>query len=176
MYLDISVPSVLNFLWYLFVIVLMGQLGPLMVSFSEFWRTGVFYVSIDKSAANGELILCSTAILASGIYFLVKEYNSRKKEIVWRSFKSVMLLWSSILGLTSIFVSYQLLSQHAFSSDLQTDIHWAVYWASLVTATVLWLMEELEAKAKTEVEQLKNASSTMTAAAMANTSVEGVKI
>lgn len=175
MYIELSRPTALNFLWYLVVIVLMGQLGPLLVAMTSYWSGESFLQAVGSSAKNGELILCSTAILASGVYFLAKEYNSSSK-IIWRSFKSVILLWSFILGLTSIFICYLLLNQHEFENDLQEQIHWWAYCLSLITAAALWLMEELNPKAKTATQSYKTNANAMTASSSSKSNIDGISI
>ena len=63
----------LNAFWYIFIILIIGQIGPIIGYAKAIWSGSPVLQKIDESAARGELLTCAIAILAAGTYFLIKE-------------------------------------------------------------------------------------------------------
>ncbi len=145
--------STLNTSWFLFIIIGMGQLGPFIGYAAAFWNGMPVIHAIQESAGKAELLTCATAILASGTFFLVKEYNS-PGNIENRSLKSFALLWASFLGLLCILTTAQLLADPGFSSLKQSLVHWIIYFLAIMTAFLLWILEEMQETAQEVVQSI----------------------
>lgn len=152
----------LNFLWFLFIVVFVGQLGPILVIASEIWSGGCLLEALDKRASNGEFILCSTAILAGATYFIVKEYNSIHELRSGRERKSIVVLMAIFFCLWGVVLAATLLMQRSFAADLQRLIHWTVYCCSILLAFVLWVIEYEAGNAQEVIRQMKESSDDLT--------------
>lgn len=165
----------LNTAWFFFIIVGMGQLGPFIGYAAAYWSDRSFLHTIQQSAGKAELITCATAILASGTFFLVKEYNS-PGNIENRFLKSFALLWSGFLGLLCILTTAQLLSTPGLISVKQSWVHWILYALAIITAFLLWLLEEMQGTAQHAIQLIANESESLTEQASKQSTVEGVKL
>lgn len=165
----------LDGIWYLFIIVFLGQLGPIIGYLSAFWFEKDVLSEIQKSAGKAELISCATAILAGGTFFLVKEYNS-SLEIKERKTKSILILLSAVLGLTSIGITAQLLAQNGLNNTVQKILHWIVYAAALVMAFVLWVYEEWQGTAEEEIKEIADGATNLTKKSKTLSEVDGMKV
>ena len=116
-----------------------------------------------------------TAILAGGTFFLVKEYNS-PGIIENRFLKSFALLWAAILGLLCILTTAQLLTTPGFASEKQSWVHWILYILAIITAFLLWLLEEMQKSAQQEVEMMAAEAEALTDQARAKSSAAGLRI
>lgn len=165
----------LNSAWYLFIIVFLGQLGPIIGYFSAFWFDKDVLTAIQKSAGKADLISCATAILAGGTFFLVKEYNS-SQEIKGRKIKSILILISSVLGLACIGITAQLLAENGLNNETQKMVHWVIYIAALIIAFVLWIYEEWQGTAAEVVEEIEDSAMSLTKKSNALSKINGMKI
>lgn len=86
------------FLWFLFVGLILGQLGTIIVVFNGWWAGGDLLPLIEAQAVQGNFVLFSTALLASSAYFLIREYLY-KDAVEGRSLKAFILLLAVILML-----------------------------------------------------------------------------
>lgn len=166
---------VLNAAWFFFIVVGMGQLGPFIGYAAAYWSDQSIINSIQLSAGKAELLTCATAILAGGIFFLVKEYNS-PGNIENRFLKSLALLWSAILGLLCILTTAQLLMTPGFASLKQSWVHWTLYFFAIITAFLLWLLEEMQGSAQHAVQMIATEAENLTEMARSETTTEGIKI
>lgn len=165
----------LDGVWYLFIIVFLGQLGPIIGYLSAFWFGHDVLNEIQKSAGKAELISCATAILAGGTFFLVKEYNS-SQEIKERKIKSVLILVSAVLGLACIGVTAQLLAQNGLDNPTQKVTHWVVYIASLIMAFVLWVYEAWQGTAEEEVKNIARDAKDITEKSKSVSQVDDMRV
>lgn len=165
----------LNAAWFFFIVVGMGQLGPFIGYAAAYWSDKSVVDSIQVSAGKAELLTCATAILAGGIFFLVKEYNS-PGNIENRFLKSFALLWSAILGLLCILTTAQLLTTPGFSSIKQSWVHWILYFVAIVTAFLLWLLEEMQGSAQHAVQMIAAEAEDLTEKARSEKTAEGLKV
>jgi uncharacterized membrane protein YjfL (UPF0719 family) len=165
-----------NSLWYFFVIIFLGQLGPIIGYAVVFWDSGPIVVKIQDSAGKAELLTCATAILAGGAFFLIREYNSYS-QIRNRNLKSWIILWTAFLGLVCILATAKLLANPGLSNDRQSYIHWGLYSLTLLTSFSLWLMEEMQGTAVEEVQKLEKGAVEMTKKSADSDSLDnGVKL
>jgi hypothetical protein len=165
----------LDGVWYIFIIVFLGQLGPIIGYLSAFWFGKSVLGAIEESAGRAELISCATAILAGGTFFLVKEYNS-SQEIKERKAKSVLILISAILGLACIGITAQLLAQNGLSSTSQKITHWIFYVGALVMAFVLWVFEEWQGTAAGALKEIEHDAKDLTVKSKHLSEVDGMKV
>lgn len=139
-------------LWFIFIIFFIGQFGPISEAFILIWNGENWLSAFDKASSKGSLITCSTAILASSIIFLIKEYtlaknnnnentSSDEKSKIAR--KSLSMLLTSIIGLFGIIFSTYLISGGKLDSNYQKLFHWIIYGTSLLLA-ILWFRIENE--------------------------------
>ncbi len=155
--------QLLNAAWYVFIILVVGQIGPLIGYARALWNGSSVLIKIEESAAKGELLTCAIAILAAGTYFLVKEYNS-PAQIGNRVLKSGLLLWTMLCGFGCVLISVQLLSVSgsAFATPLQRWLHWVCYGFAMVTAFALWMLEEWQTSAAEETGKWEQSASSIT--------------
>ncbi len=165
----------LNICWYLFIIVFIGQLGPLIGYASAFWNGKDVLVTIQESAGKAELLTCATAILAGGTFFLVREYNS-PQQINNRGMKSFLILLSALLGLLCIGLTAQLLTKNGFENNKQKIVHWILYFFALLMAFLLWIFEELQGTADQEMKKISQDVSDLTEKSRDNEKINGVKV
>jgi len=140
----------------------LGQLGPVLVIAAEIWNGGSLCIALDKRAGNGELILCSTAILAGATYFIVKEYNSIHELRSGREKKSIVVLLAIFFCLWGVILASTLLMQQSFNTPLQRWVHWTVYCCSLLLAFILWAIEYQAGSAQEVIRQMEEAAIDMT--------------
>lgn len=167
--------TIIDTCWYFFIIIIVGQLGPLIVYAAALWNNQPVLSKIQESAGKAELLTCATAILAAGVFFLVKEYNSAEK-IRNREVKSLALLWSAVLGLMCVLATVQLLAKNGFTTPLQSWIHWILYTLAMVTAWGLWLLEESQEPAAAEIKAIAKEADKLTVNAEQTTTSTGIKI
>ncbi|WP_167153153.1 hypothetical protein [Burkholderia sp. Cy-647] len=155
--------QLLNAAWYVFIILIVGQIGPLIEYAKALWDGSSVLDKIEESAAKGELLTCAIAILAAGTYFLVKEYNS-PAQIGNRIMKSSLLLWTILCGFGCVLISVQLLSASSsvFGAPLQRWLHWVCYGFAMITAFALWMLEEWQTSASEETGKWERNASSMT--------------
>lgn len=165
----------LDGVWYLFIIVFLGQLGPIIGYLSAFWFGNDVLSEIQTSAGKAELISCATAILAGGTFFLVKEYNS-SQEIKERKIKSVLILISAVLGLACIGITAQLLAQNGLDNQAQKVTHWIVYVSALIMAFILWVYEEWQGTAEEEVKNIARDAKDITEKSKSVSQVDDMKV
>lgn len=165
----------LDGVWYLFIIVFLGQLGPIIGYLSAFWFGNDVLGEIQTSAGKAELISCATAILAGGTFFLVKEYNS-SQEIKERKIKSVLILISAVLGLACIGITAQLLAQNGLDNQAQKVTHWIVYVSALIMAFILWVYEEWQGTAEEEVKNIARDAKDITEKSKSVSQVDDMKV
>ncbi len=161
--------------WFLFIVVGMGQLGPFIGYAAAYWSDQSVIDAIQESAGKAELLTCATAILAGGTFFLVKEYNA-PGNIENRFLKSFALLWSAVLGLLCILTTAQLLTTPGFASAKQSWVHWALYVCAIITAFLLWLLEEMQGSAQHAMQVIAAESENLTEKARVESSAAGLKI
>ncbi|MFS8931747.1 hypothetical protein [Cupriavidus taiwanensis] len=166
---------IMNMAWYIFIIVIVGQIGPLIQYAKALWGGHSVWGEIRSSAAKGELLTCAIAILAAATFFLIKEYNS-PDQIKNRAIKSFMLLWTIVCGLGCALISVQLLSSQKFASDLQSMLHWIFYSAAMVTAFLLWMLEEWQTTAAEEMRKLDRQAISMIDSSKRTKTSTGVKV
>lgn len=165
----------LNVFWYAFIIVFLGQLGPIIGYAQTYWDGGNVWGEITKSAGKADLITCATAILAGGTFFLVREYNA-DGQIGRRGIKSTLILLASLIGLGCIGIAANLLASTKFSTDRQELLHWGFYASAIVLAFILWIFEELQGTANQEIREVVQTSKDITAQSKENVVVKGVKL
>jgi amino acid transporter len=161
--------------WYFFIIIVVGQLGPLIVYATAVWNGTPVVEKIQESAGKAELLTCATAILAAGVFFLIREYNSAEK-IRDREIKSLALLWAAVLGLLCVLATVQLLAKNGFTSPLQSWIHWVLYGLTMATAWGFWLLEESQEPAAKEIAAIVKEANNLTAHGDKTTTSTGMKI
>lgn len=166
----------LNFMWFLFVVVIVGQMGPILVVASAFWGGEGVFDEIDRRAGNGELILCSTAILVGATYFIVKEYSSNSVLAAGRGHKSWAVLLAIIFSLWGVVLASGLLLDPGFKAGAQRAIHWFVYACSLLLSFFLWFIEYSDAPATQEVNEYDSRAKGMTRKSASQEQDAGVKV
>lgn len=165
----------LDVIWYVFIILFLGQLGPIIGYAVAFWDGQDIIAEINKSAGKADLITCATAILAGGTFFLVKEYNS-SDQINKRGIKSLLILLASIIGLGCIGIAAKLLAKNGFSTETQEYLHWTFYTLAVVMAFVLWVFEEMQGTAKQAIEKVADDSNKLTEQSKNNSAIDGVTL
>lgn len=165
----------LNAAWFCFIVVAMGQLGPFIVYAAAYWSNKSVIMAIQESAGRAELLTCATSILAGGTFFLAKEYNS-PGSIDNRFLKSFALLWSAILGLFCILTTAQLLTTPGFATEKQSWIHWILYVLAIITAFLLWLLEEMQGTAQQAVQMIATEADNLTEKSHIESTAAGLKI
>ncbi|MCT0219228.1 hypothetical protein KQ304_09490 [Synechococcus sp. CS-1329] len=113
--------------------------------------------------------------MAGATFFLVKEYNS-PANIENRFLKSFALLWAAVLGLLCILTTAQLLTTPGFASDKQSWLHWILYMCAIITAFLLWLLEEMQGSAQHEVRMIASEAGNLTEKARSESTAAGMKI
>jgi hypothetical protein len=167
--------SLLDFFWFLFIAIVLGQLGSLFAIFDYWWSTKCLIEGIDQHAKTGNLIAFSTGLLASSGYFLVREYN-RKREINNRTIKSILILLAVLFGVAGTLVLVKL-TQIAAVDDAHMRVHWFVYLASIIVSVCLWFVDEAEQPGSAFVNEINENSSSMTESASQKTQTSaGMKI
>lgn len=166
----------LDFLWFLLIVLLLGQIGPILNILAGVWGGGDAVSEIMKGAAKGDLITCSTAILISGFYFMIREYHRREQVISFATAKSLLLLFAIVVGLPSVLLSSRLLSVPGLNTTLQQATHWVVYGCGLFVATLLWLIDELEVTAKEAIDESDQDAAEMTQQSTATLTKSGMKV
>ncbi len=145
-------PNNIVLFWFIFIIFFIGQFGPISEAFKLIWEGKNWFSALDKASEKGALITCSTAILASSIIFLVKEYtlaknnsndNPSDEEKAKIAKKSLSMLLTTIIGLFGIIFSTYLISGGVLENGFQKAFHWIVYILSLVLS-LLWFKTENE--------------------------------
>lgn len=129
--------------WFLFIAVLLGQLGPILSIFNAWWDGKDGLEELQRQALQGNFIIFATSLLASSSFFLVREYG-KKKEITNKHKKSTLLLFAAILGLLDAVIALKLLQSPTFTSCTQEALHWLAYSASILTSINFWKLEEDE--------------------------------
>lgn len=167
----------LNVAWYAFIVLVIGQIGPIIGFARSFWLGGDVVGKIEESASKGELLTCAIAILAASTFFLVKEYNS-SRPIEKRGLKSWLLLWTILCGFGCVLISVDLLSHGntKFSTDLQRSLHWTLYVFSMVTAFFLWMLEEWQTSAIEETDEWNNNAASLIKESERETTISGTRI
>ncbi|MFC2974479.1 hypothetical protein ACFOJE_19985 [Azotobacter bryophylli] len=161
--------------WFIFIIVIFGQLGPTLAILHSLWQGNGAAASISTQAASGNFIVFSTAMLASSSYFMVREYIKRK-EIGNRELKSSLLLVTAITILLGVFIAFELTQNPAFAYRENAIFHWSIYTFSILLSTILWTVEENES-ASAVVKTWENNAKRMTSESEKNTStINGMKI
>lgn len=165
----------LNTAWFFFIVVGMGQLGPFIGYAAAYWADKSVIDAIQESAGKAELLTCATAILAGGTFFLVKEYNS-PGNIENRFLKSFALLWSAMLGLLCILTTAELLTTPGFETEKQSWVHWILYIFAIITAFLLWLLEEMQGSAQHAVQMIAVEAENLTEKSRQELTAAGLKI
>lgn len=165
----------LDGIWYIFIIVFLGQLGPIIGYASAFWNDGDVLAEISKSAGKADLITCATAILAGGTFFLIKEYNS-SDQINQRGVKSIIILLTSLIGLVCIGIAATLLAKNGFESKKQEILHWTFYGLALTMAFFLWIFDELQGSAKEAIKIIADDSKNITDQSKKTSEIDGIRI
>ena len=168
----------LNAFWYIFIILIIGQIGPIIGYAKAIWSGSPVLQKIDESAARGELLTCAIAILAAGTYFLIKEYNSSSSQIGNRPVKSWLLLWTIFCGFCCVLISVELLSnpEAKFSINSQRWLHWIFYISAMTTAFLLWMLEEWQTTAAEETSKWSEQSSDITIDSKKVKTSKGIRI
>ncbi|MCJ1887332.1 hypothetical protein LNN38_20895 [Pseudomonas sp. LA21] len=129
--------------WFLFIAVLLGQLGAMLSIFNAWWDGKDALNELNRQAQQGNFIIFATSLLASSAFFLVREYG-KKKEISNKHRKSKLLLFAAVLGILDAVISLKLIQSPTFVSCAQEALHWLAYTASILTSVSLWKLEEDE--------------------------------
>lgn len=137
---------ILNFIWFFFIAIIIGQLGMLTPLLEALWNGAPVLAALDKQVAQGNFMIFAISILSSGGLFIVNEYHKKSKagqEITFPTRKSFLILSASLLMLMAIQCSH-LISQKSGNplSAFQNKVHWIIYGLSLVLAFFLWLVSE----------------------------------
>lgn len=174
-WLEKNTTRLISFGWFIFIIIIFGQLGPALAILHSLWQGHGVSASINAQAINGNFIVFSTAMLASSSYFMVREYI-KHKEIGNRKIKSSLLLMTAITILLGVFIAFELTQKPAFVYERNVIFHWLVYAFSILLSITLWIVEEDES-ADAVIKDLSNNSKRMTEDSNNNTSTNnGVKI
>ncbi len=165
----------INLRWFLFIVIFLGQLGPILTAFNAWWDGKILTTEIINQASQGNFLLFTTALLASSSYFIIKEYINGT-EIKNRAKKSRTLLYAAILGFTSDITAFKLIQNPVFSGCLQLIVHWLIYALSILTSINLWNIET-EESAKAEVQKWgKNSEKITQLSSSSDSTSSGLKI
>lgn len=165
----------INLRWFLFIVIFLGQLGPILTAFNAWWDGKTLTTEIINQASQGNFLLFTTALLASSSYFIVKEYINGT-EIKNRAKKSRTLLYAAILGFASAITAFKLIQNPIFSGCLQFIVHWLIYALSILTSINLWNIET-EESAKAEVQRWgKNSEKITQLSSSSDSTSSGLKI
>ncbi|MGE6193111.1 hypothetical protein ACQKCL_19000 [Stutzerimonas stutzeri] len=165
----------INLRWFLFIVIFLGQLGPILTAFNAWWDGKILTTEIINQASQGNFLLFTTALLASSSYFIIKEYINGT-EIKNRAKKSRTLLYAAILGFTSAITAFKLIQNPVFSGCLQLIVHWLIYALSILTSINLWNIET-EESAKAEVQKWgKNSEKITQLSSSSDSTSSGLKI
>ena len=168
--------EILDFLWFFFIAIILGQLGALLAIADSWWKTGEIVSAIQQQAESATLITFSTALLASSAYFIVREYN-RNKIILRRTAKSILVLLAALVGMIGTVIAFQLTVFKEFSRDEQVTLHWIIYLASISLSFLFWLMDEFEQPATVFTDELKeNAVALQSSSKAISTTSDGTKL
>lgn len=129
--------------WFLFIAVLLGQLGPVLSTFNAWWDGKDGLGELNRQAQQGNFIIFATSLLASSAFFLAREYD-KKKEIANKHKKSKLFLIAASLGLLNAVIALKLTQNPVFVSYQQESLHWLAYLASILLSISLWKLEEDE--------------------------------
>lgn len=138
--------STINLRWFLFIVIFLGQLGPILTTFNSWWDGKPLLNEILNQAKQGNFLLFTTTLLASSSYFIIKEYTNGS-EIKNRERKSRNLLYAALLGITSAIIAFKLIQLPNFNGCIQAILHWTVYLLSILTSINLWTIETEETAA-----------------------------
>ncbi len=164
-----------NFLWFMFIVVGMGQIGPLIGCALAYWDGASLFPVIDASAGRAELLTCAIAILAGATFFLVREYTSYDS-IRYRRTKSLLLLLSVVVGALCILMTAVLLISPGFARDTQRTMHWMLYAAAIATSLLLYFVDESQDTSQDATQRLAASSEELTASSNRQTTPDGIKL
>lgn len=170
-----AMQTLISFCWFFFIAVLLGQLGTVMILFSAWWdKDSTVATALSNQVSSGNFIVFTTALLSSSAYFLVKEYT-RGDRIEKSGLKSGLLLLSVVLGLVGTLIAFKLMVSKEDVEPAQLFVHWLVYFASLVLAVALWMLEEQNSTQKFVKKIAENAEGITLASEQSRTN-SGVKV
>lgn len=197
-------PQRLNaFFWFLFVGLILGQLGTIIVVFNGWWSGGELIPLIERQAVQGNFVLFSTALLASSAYFLVREYLY-KDSVEGRSFKAFILLLAVVFMLLGTLTVSNVVTATSPAVALTAGaaavhpspapggfiwsvvavsfpqgkavFHWIVYFFSIFLSLVFWFIDDRDA-AKQFLSQMERRARSLSEVAKKRSNVSGrVKI
>lgn len=182
-----SLPRRLSaFFWFIFVAMVLGQLGSIIIIFNGWWSGKGFLELLSVQAASGSLVVYSTALLTSSSYFLIREYlykdtiESRPIKAITLLVAVVFVLLGTLIASNSLTGSGASISSAAVSADAAADrqnlFHWFVYSCSIVISLVFWFLDDRDS-ARIFIAKLETRSRAMATKASRNkTTSNGVRI
>ncbi|MCQ4280090.1 hypothetical protein NA643_13430 [Pseudomonas stutzeri] len=139
----LSSKSLLSLGWFLFIAVLLGQLGPILSIFNAWWDGKDALSELNRQARQGNFIIFAPSLLATSAYFLIRDY-AQKNQISNKHRKLKLLLVAAALGLIDSVIALKLIQNPVFVSCAQEAFHWLAFLASILTSISFWRLEEEE--------------------------------
>lgn len=134
--------SALNFVWYVSIAILFGQLSAIITLSSIAWKGGDVAAAINAQVANGNFLTFSVTLLASSGYFMIREFHSQQ-EIKARLLKSPLILISTLLLFAGTWISNDLTNQSRTEiTSQQNTFHWIIYTGCIIASILWWSIEE----------------------------------
>jgi hypothetical protein len=134
---------VLDFVWYVFIMIVVGQLGVVLAIGIAFWDDKPIWDAIVNQANSGNLLTFAVALIAGSGYFVVKEFHG-ETGVKRAHLKSPLLLMSIAVGLAGALVSATLTKAPPDGAMTQIQLlwHWVLYCLCIVLSTCWWMLEE----------------------------------
>jgi hypothetical protein len=152
----------LNLLWFVFIMMVVGQLGVVLAIGVAFWNDTSIREAVIHQANSGNLMTFAVAVLAASGYFMVREFHG-ESGIQRRHTKSVLLLLSIAFGLAGALIAASLTVPSAKSmTELQLFWHWILYLTCIGLALFWWALEELQGSVGDLAGEVADSSKSMT--------------
>lgn len=152
----------LNFIWYIFIMLFVGQLGVVLLIGVAFWQNTNILDTIIQQANSGNFLTFAVALLAGSCYFMIREFHD-KEGIKRPYFKSPLLLLSIAAGFTGALLSASLTKSPAISmTESQNFLHWLLYGICILLSLIWWMIEEFQGSVKDLADEMNNNSKAIT--------------
>lgn len=153
---------ILNFLWFVFITMFMGQLGVVLAAGWAFWNDQSVFEAIRLQADAGNLLTFSLALLAGSVYFMVKEFHDGNG-FKFAYLKSPLLLISILVGFGGALISASLtISTEQRMTDIQWFWHWILYFLCVILSVFWWTLEIRQDALRKHNQEIKSQADDLT--------------
>ena len=168
---------VLDFAWYIFIMIVVGQLGVVLAIGIAFWDEKPVWNAIIDQANSGNLLTFAVALIAGSGYFVIKEFHG-DTGVKRAHLKSPLLLISIAVGLAGALVSASLTKTPPGGAMTPTQLfwHWVLYSLCIMLSIFWWILEEGQGSVTDLGDDVKSNSRGMAKKSKATPQVTSTKV